>query len=130
MGIYKDLLVPLNEYNSVDINLIKEKANNLCLSCIVLPDIFKDRNMGNCLSLTHSEFIAIAEDISWLLRNGVMILLDDDNIMSNKIFEILQMKQFESYRKIWCCKPSTFIISRNRTINDFLDCRSCNLSSL
>ena len=37
---------------------------------------------------------------------------------------------FLKYKKIWCCKPSTRIVSKNRPLNEFLNCRSCNLSSL
>lgn len=130
IGTLKNLMVPIEEYDDVDIDMLIQKANKLSLSCIVLPDIYKDVNSEGCLCLSHSEFISVANKISWLFKDGIMILLDNDTNVSNIIFEIAENGDFSIFRKIWCCKPSTRILSKNRTLNEFLNCHSCRLSSL
>ena len=65
-----------------------------------------------------------------MLRNGLMIVLCDDDAISNKVFEAANRGMVAAYRKVWCCKPDTRIVSKNRTINDFLDCHSYNLDSI
>ena len=46
------------------------------------------------------------------------------------IFEAANKNGIEHYRKIWCCKIDTMILSRNKTIHDFLNCRTCNLETI
>lgn len=130
IGSLNDLLVPFDDYDDVDINMVIEKANKLNIACVVIPDNYSKVNTEGCLGLTHSEFIAIANDIDWVLRNGIMFLLNDDVAINNKIFEIAENGNFLKYKKVWCCKPSTRIVSKNRQLNEFLNCRSCNLTSL
>lgn len=130
IGTLNDLMVPVDDYDEIDINLVIEKANKLNIACLVLPNDYSAMNTNGCLGITHSEFIAIANDIDWVLRNGIMFLLSDDTAINNKIFEIAENGKFLKYKKIWCCKPSTKIISKNRSLNEFLNCRSCNLASL
>lgn len=130
IGSLNDLMVPVDDYDDVDINVVIEKANKLNIACVVIPDNYSEINTNGCLGLTHSEFITIANDIDWVLRNGIMFLLNDDAAINNKIFEIAENGNFLKYKKVWCCKPSTRIVSKNRPLNEFLNCRSCNLSSL
>ncbi len=130
MGVLNDLLIPVDDYAEVDIEEVIEKANKLNLSCIVLPEKYRGINSRGCLSITNKEFIAIGPKIEWLFRNGICILFDDDTALNNKIFELMSEGAFPSYRKVWCCKPSTKIASKNRTINEFLNCRSCSLGSI
>lgn len=130
MGKLNDLMVPIDEYEEIDIHTVIDKANKLNLACIVMPDQYAELNTNGCIGLTHTEFIAIAKDISWVLRNGIMFLLDEDSAISNKIFEIAENGEFTNYKKVWVCKPSTRIASQNRPLNEFLNCRSCNLTSL
>lgn len=130
MGSLNDLLVPIEDYDDVDIELVIQKANKLKLSCIVLPDKYKEHNSKGCLSLSHSEFVFVASKLSWLFKDGMMILLDDDIAVCNKIFEIVENGEFSQFKKVWCCKPSIRILSKNRTLNEFLNCRSCRLSGL
>lgn len=130
MGVLNDLLVPVDDYSEIDVEEVIEKANKLSLSCIVLPEKYGSVNSRGCLSITSKEFIAVGAKIEWLFRNGICIVLDDDSAMNNKVFELLSTGEFPNYRKVWCCKPSTRIISKNRTINEFLNCRSCSLGSI
>lgn len=130
MGVLNDLLIPVDDYAEVDVEEVIEKANKLNLSCIVLPEKYRRINSRGCLSITNKEFIAIGKEIEWLFRNGICILFDDDTALNNKIFELMSEGEFPSYRKVWCCKPSTKIASKNRTINEFLNCRSCSLGSI
>ena len=96
----------------------------------MLPEKYGSVNSRGCLSITSKEFIAVGAEIEWLFRNGFCIVLDDDSAMNNKVFELLSTGEFPNYRKVWCCKPSTRITSKNRTINEFLNCRSCSLGSI
>lgn len=130
IGTLNDLLVPIDDYDDVDIKVVIEKANKLNLGCVVIPDKYSELNTDGCLGITHSEFITIAKDIEWVFHNGILFLLSDDLAINNKIFEIAENGKFLKYKKVWCCKPSTRIVSKNRTLNEFLDCRSCSLSSL
>lgn len=130
IGTLNDLMVPVDDYEEVDINTVIQKANKLNLSCIILPDKYVSVNTEGCLSLSHNEFITIANEVEWLFRNGIMILLDNDINICNKIFEIVENGNFSKYKKVWCCKPSTRIVSKNRSLNEFLNCRSCKLTSL
>lgn len=130
MGVFNDLLIPLNDYSEISIDQIIEKANKLKLSCIVLPEKYKNINSKGCLSLTDKEFVAVAKDIEWIFKNGIFVLLDDNSVTSNEIFEVMSKGEFPGYKKVWCCKPNTKITSKNRTINEFLNCRSCNLESI
>ena len=130
MGVLNDLLIPIENYDEIEIEQVIEKANKLEVSCIVLPEKYRKINSKRCLSLTNKEFIVIANKIEWLLRNGVFILLGDDEVTNNKIFDIMSSGNFKTYKKIWCCKSSTMIISKNRTVNESLNCRSCNLENI
>jgi hypothetical protein len=130
MGVLKDMVIPVEDYHEIDIQEVIEKANKMKLSCIVVPEHFGNIDTRGCLGITAKEFIILAEKVSWLFRNGLFILFDDDNIMNNKIFETLDREPFKDYRKVWCCKESTRINSKNRTINEFLNYRSCNLESI
>ncbi len=130
MGALNDLLIPVDDYREIDIQEVVEKSNKLGLSCIVFPQKYGAVNTQGCLGLTSNEFISIADKVSWLFKNGIFVLLDDDIVMSNKVFETLDKEPFVKYRKVWCCKSSTRINSRNRTVNEFLNCHSCDLSNL
>lgn len=130
MGRLKDLLIPVNDYEEVDLNLVIEKANKMNLACVVLPDNLVGIDPKGCMCLSQSEFLVIAERVSWLLRNGIFFLLSDDNAMNNKVFNAANGETIEKYRKVWCAKETTSIAIRNRTINEFLNCHSYNLESI
>ena len=61
---------------------------------------------------------------------GMMIVLCDDRDMSNKIFEAANRGVMSEYRKVWCCKPNMRIASKNRAINEILNCHTCELNRL
>ena len=130
MGPLDNLLIPVEDYESLDIHLIVQKANKLNIACFVVPDNITLPEMTGCMYLKHSEFLVVADKVPWVLRNGLLVLFNDDNNMSNKLFEAANTGVVEKYRKVWCCKVDTRIISRNRTIHEFLNCRTCNLVSL
>lgn len=130
MGPLKDLLVPVNDYRVLDIDLIGEKAKKLNVSCVVYPDECKPIREVGCLFFSHSEFMAVASKVAWIMRNGLVIILSDNANNNNRIFETVNKNGIEHYRKIWCCKIDTMILSRNKTIHEFLNCRTCNLETL
>lgn len=130
MGPLNDLLIPINDYNSLDIDLIIEKSEKLNISCVVFPDDCKPTKQSGCLLLSHSDFISVASNVAWIVRNGLFIILSNDININNKIFELANKNGIEEYRKIWCCKLDTIILKENKTINDFLNCRMCNLDSI
>ena len=129
-GTLNDLMIPIDDYDDVDIQVVIEKANKLNVGCVVIPDKYSELNTDGCLGITHREFISIATYVEWIFHKGILFLLSDDAAINNKIFEIAENGSFLKYKKIWCCKPSTRIVSKNRPLNEFLNCRSCNLSSL
>ena len=130
MGPLTDLLVPINDYRDLDIDLIGEKAKKLNVSCVVYPDGCEPTREAGCLFFSHSEFIAVASKVAWIMRNGLFIILSDNANSNNMIFEAANKNGIEHYRKIWCCKIDTLILSRNKTIHDFLNCRTCNLETI
>ena len=130
MGPLIDLLIPINDYRELDIDLIGEKAKKLSVSCVVYPDGCEPTRDIGCLYFSHSEFIAVASKVAWIMRNGLFIILSGNESIDNKIFEAANQNGIEQYRKIWCCKIDTMILSRNKTIHDFLNCRTCNLENI
>lgn len=130
MGPLMDLLVPINDYRELDIDLIGEKAKKLSVSCVVYPDGCEPTTEVGCLYFSHKEFLAVASKVAWIMRNGLFIILSDDVSKNNMIFEAANQNGIDQYRKIWCCKIDTMILSRNKTIHDFLNCRTCNLENI
>lgn len=130
MGPLTDLLVPINDYRDLDIDLIGEKAKKLNVSCVIYPDGCEPTREVGCLFFSHSEFMAVASKVAWIMRNGLFIILSDNGNSNNLIFEAANKNGIEHYRKIWCCKIDTMILSRNKTIHDFLNCRTCNLETI
>lgn len=130
MGVLNNLLIPIEDYDEVDIRIVAEKADKLNLGCLVYPDSYGIEFSAGCMTLKHTEFLVVAEKVPWVLRNGLMLVLCDDNHISNQVFEAASRGMVGEYRKVWCCKPSTRIASRNRTVNEFLDCHTYHLNSI
>lgn len=130
MGALNDLLIPVEDYSNIEMETVIEKANRIGVACIIHPDQIKISRSNSCMSLSHSEFLVIANKVPWVLRNGMFTLLSDDNGINNKVFEAANNMYVQTYRKVWCCKLDTFITTRNRTINEFLNCRTRSLNSL
>lgn len=130
MGPLKDLLVPIDDYRELDIDLIGEKAKKLNVSCVVYPDGCQPTREVGCLYFTYSEFMVVASKVAWIMRNGLFIVLSDNASNNNMIFEATNQNGIDHYRKIWCCKIDTIIMNRNKTIHDFLNCRICNLKDI
>ena len=122
MGALTDLVIPVEDYDAISLQEVAQKADKLNLSCIIYPDYYTDTINVDCMSLKYSEFLVVAQTMPWLLRNGLMLLLSDDSSMNNRLFEAVNSNLNKDYRKVWCCKLNTYIVSRNRTINEFLDC--------
>ena len=80
--------------------------------------------------LSHSEFLAVAEYAPWILRNGMMIILTSNLDIDNRIYEAANHNGIENYRKVWCCSPDTIILQKGKTIENFLDYRTCNLEGI
>lgn len=54
------MLVPINDYRDLDIDLIGEKAKKLNVSCVIYPDGCEPTREVGCLFFSHSEFMAVA----------------------------------------------------------------------
>ena len=130
MGPLNDLMIPIDDYCEVDVDLVGEKAKRLGVSCVVYPDGCEPTKETGCMFFSHSEFLAVASNVAWIIRNGLFIILTENNNINNLIFEAANQNGIELYRKIWCCKIDTMIMKQNRTIHDFLNCRTCNLESI
>lgn len=130
MGILPNMLIPIEAYDEIDIVQVAEACDKLSLAAFIYPDNITLSRETDCMTFTHSEFLEVAKKASWLLRNGMLILLSDDPVISNKVFEAATSGNMESYRKVWCCKLSTKITSHNRSINEFLNCRIRDINSI
>ena len=130
MGPLTDLLIPITDYRELDIDMIGEKAKKLNVSCVVYPDGCGPKKEVGCLFFSYSEFMAVASKVGWIMRNGLFVVLSDNADNNNMIFEAANKNGIEHYRKIWCCKIDTMILNRNKTIHDFLNCRTCNLENI
>lgn len=130
MGVLNNMLIPIEDYDETDIRVVAEKTDKLKLACLVYSDSYGMGFSAGCMTLNHTEFLVVAQKVPWVLRNGLMIVLCDDDAISNKVFEAANRGMVAAYRKVWCCKPDTRIVSKNRTINEFLDCHSYNLDSI
>lgn len=130
MGVLPNMLIPVEEYNEVNLVQVAEVCDKLKLAALVYPDDATLNIETECMSFTHSEFLEVAKKAPWLLRNGMLILLSDDSVISNKVFEVASFGNMEPYRKVWCCKLNTKIKSQNRSINEFLNCRIRNINSI
>lgn len=130
MGPLNDLLVPIDDYRSLNINLIGEKAKKLNISCVIYPDACKPTKEVGCLFFSHSEFVAVAAKVAWIMQNGLFIVLSDDVNTNNRVFEAANRNGIDQYRKIWCCKLDTMILKKNKSIHDFLNCRTCSLENI
>ncbi len=124
MGALTNLLIPVDNYDEFNISEAGIKADKLNLSCIIYPDNYNGEFLTKCMQLSHTEFLEVADKVPWLLRNGMMIILHDDNGMNNRIFEVADKEPISAYRKVWCCNLNTMIFSRGRTINEFLNCHT------
>lgn len=130
MGPFNDMLVPVNNYADINVDYIGEKARKLDVSCVVYPDQIEPVKETGCMYLSHSEFLAVAEYAPWILRNGMMIILTSNLDIDNRIYEAANHNGIENYRKVWCCSPDTIILQKGKTIENFLDYRTCNLEGI
>ena len=127
----KDLLIPFDKYKEINLKLAIEKASKLGLSCVIYPDELGMEYAGKCMALSQSDFLTVAEKIPWLFYKGIMILFGYNNNRNNEVYEFISNhKILNEYRKVWCCDPDFNIESKNRTIEEFLDCHMCNLDSI
>ncbi len=130
MGILPNMIIPITQYDDIDMNQIALVADRLNVAAFIYPDNKEFSVKTDCMSLKHSEFLEVSAKVPWLLRNGMLILLSDDNSMSNMIFEAASNHKLKGYRKVWCCKLNTMISSQNRTINEFLNCHIRDINSI
>lgn len=127
----KDLLIPFDKYKEINLKLAVEKASKLGLSCVIYPDELGMEYAGKCMVLSQGDFLTVAEKIPWLFYKGIMILFGHNNDRNNEVYEFISNhKILNEYRKVWCCDPDFNIESKNRTIEEFLDCHMCNLESI
>ncbi len=130
MGVLLNMLIPVESYDEIDFAQVATAADKLSLAAFIYPDNMMPTKMTDCMTFTHSEFLEVAAKVPWLLKNGMLILLSDDQIISNKVFEAASTGKMQEYRKVWCCKLSTKIASHNRSINEFLNCRTRGINSI
>ena len=130
MGVLPNMLIPVETYDEVDLVQVAEAADKLSLAAFVYPDHLSVERETDCMTFTHSEFLEVAAKTPWLLRNGMLILLSENQAISNKVFEAASVGRMEGYRKVWCCKLSTKIASHNRSINEFLNCHIRDINSI
>ncbi len=130
MGVLNNMLIPIEDYDEMDIRVVAEKTDKLGLACLVYPDSYGTGFSAGCMTLRHTEFLVVAEKVPWVFRNGLMIVLCDENSISNEVFEAANRGKVAEYRKVWCCKPDTRIVAKNRAVNEFLDGHSYLLNSI
>lgn len=130
MGKLLDMLIPVDDYDKLNLQKVGDTTDKLDLGCLIYPDEFTGSINTNCMSLKYSEFLVVSKLVPWLFRKGLMIVLSDNNCVNNKIFEAVNSPYIVPFRKVWCAKLNTRINSKNRTINEFLNCHIRYLSNI
>lgn len=130
MGRLSNMLIPVEAYDEVDLAQVAAVVDKLSLAAFIYPNHLVLEKETDCMTFTHSEFLEVAAKIPWLLKNGMLILLSEDQAISNRVFEAASAGRLEEYKKVWCCKLNTRIESHNRSINEFLNCHIRYINSI
>ena len=86
---------------------------------------------------THSQITLSVNDNCEVYETGNILVhtneettapLNDTQALKYKVMS--NNEEISKYRKVWCAKESTQIASKNRTLNEFLNCHSHNLESI
>lgn len=129
-SIYNDMIIHIDNLSKVDINKLSQLSTKLGLSCLVYPDNITIKDKSDCFLINYAEFFCIAEMVPWILKDGFMVLLGNDPSINNRLFETAYNVYLKSYKKVWCCNQNIMILSRNKRIIDFMDCRIHNFEDI
>lgn len=118
-----DMLLTIEDNGAVDIEQLIAKIGTLEISALVLPIIPDEHIFSNCLLLSFEEFLVVSRNVPWLFYKGVAILLGNDADQNNQVYCMANSAYMKQYRRIWICSENTYIYSKQRRINDFLEGR-------
>lgn len=118
-----DMLLTIEDNGAVDIEQLIAKIGTLEISALVLPVIPDEHIFSNCLLLSFEEFLVVSRNVPWLFYKGVAILLGNDADQNNQVYCMANSAYMKQYRRIWICSENTYIYSKQRRINDFLEGR-------
>lgn len=121
-GSLHDVVVPVENWNSVDRNELVRRANEWGIGCVVLPQVQGVTALCESMLLSADEFLVIAPLAPWLFQKGVLILFDEDAGRNNRLFQVSHTGAFSSIHKILLAREDMMIYSQMRPLNEFLDC--------
>lgn len=121
-GSLHDVIVPVDDWQSLDLDALIIRTNDMGIDCIVLPDVSKVTAVSEGMILQSDEFITISELAPWLFQNGVLIVFDENQNRNNKLFEMSHTRSFAKIKKILLAREDMMIFSQMRPLNEFLEC--------
>ena len=127
-GSLYDVVVPVEDWESVDLNELISRSNALSLDCIVLPKVDSLIVVPEGMILSSDEFLIISKRAPWLFKRGILILFDENQSRNNQLFEACHTKEFSRIHKILLGKEDMMIYSQMRPLNEFLDCNYGSLA--
>lgn len=129
-GVLLDLMLTTKDIQEIDICELIVKVEDLGVSALVLPDVSQTYSSTKLLVLNYDEYCVVAQDIPWILSNGSAFVLGSNDYLNNLIFSLANSEVNRNYRKIWICNENTYITSRQKRMNDFLNGRIEDLERL
>lgn len=125
-----DMLLTVEDNRTVDIKQLIAKIGTLEISALVLPVIPDEHFFSDCLLLSFEEFTVVSRNVPWLFYKGVAILLGDNADQNNQVYCMANSVYMKQYRRIWVCNENTYISSKQRRMNDFLEGRIESLEKI
>ncbi len=129
-GALLDMLLTVEENGKVDIGQLLDRIETLEVSALVLPAVPDENRISECLLLSYEEFIVVSRNVPWLFYKGIAILLGNNADQNNQIYCTANSEHMRQYRRVWVCSEDTYISSRQRRMNDFLEGRTESLEKI
>lgn len=121
-GGLQDVIVPVEDWKSVNLDALVRSTNGLGLDCIVLPNVSAVTVVAGEMILSADEFLTIGKLAPWLFKKGILILFDENQSRNNQLFETSHNQAFSKINKILVGREDMMIYSQMRPLNEFLDC--------
>lgn len=121
-GSLHDVIVPVEDWESVNLDALVRSTNDLGLDCIILPETSAVTTTAGGMILSADEFLIIGKLAPWLFKKGILILFDKNQNRNNQLFETSHTQTFSKINKILVGREDMMIYSQMRPLNEFLDC--------
>lgn len=130
LGSYHDVVIPTQDAEDVNREQLLRCADQLSLSCVVLPDTDGLSTQSETMVLRTEEFLVVGRNAPWLFRKGVLLLFDNDSGRNDQLFRVSHTEPFREIAKILLCRETMLVSSQMRPLNEFLDCNQTTLDRL